>query len=1057
MHQSNKKYIIVQFLFVIVLFFMILFTKNEACAAKSIDHYTKTNIENNLPKSYRTDEFLDGSGNIAYISFATYKGNEYRTSVKRTEGEKDYLYCLDYSKHIDFGKNYSVKKDLFNKKLRARLAVAFYHGASKWKELASSQFTTNNTILDYYMTQLVIHALIYKYGDDKSNYGIDYSQISFKKDTGNLKKKTDAFYKFCCNAVIYSSSADFKKFEFKFKKTESTYMYMNNNAIVSPLIKCETNSNNSSVKKYTRKVSFQKSDINKFTIKEASPQYDSECQIMLPLTEADNLEPGVYSVNLSEDIVFNRYLAQAWQSVDGSHISQEIGGLLIDKKEVKDQVEFTFLIGNVTLKKTDSITGEIISDATFQLQQFDDTTGQYIFYKHLTFNSITKLYESGNIYLMANNKNNRFRIIEEKSGANHINNWQGTTFQLTKENYYFEIKVENPPILGSLAIHKKGESITFSDSKFKKMEDIPLSNVKFGLYAKEDIYIGKSLLYPKNKKIADLITDSSGMINVDNLVSGQYYFKEEAFNPLYDIDPEIHSFTIIRNSDGKYNKVSFEILNKLKNCQIQVLKQYYDKTQRKLPLKGAVFGLYAREDIMDVRGDLIIAHDSLVQKAVSNEDGMITFDDLPYGNYYIKELKAPKGYILNDGIVCVNKEDFKYNKSSYIFYCKKEIINSLQHFKLQIKKTGEAFTDYLAQTSDQGEFVEYLRTPIVLQNVEFSLYNKENNAFIAKAVTDEQGVAEYDNIMTGSYYAIESAAPDNYLINKDKIYFDCGIESSMYNPWNPPILAASMNNVLCECRLSILKKGERVKIDKNGLNFDQVPLKGIVFGIYQSFEYTFPSGKKLPKDTCVGYIVTDDEGKGSLSSKLPIGNYYLKELKTNKGYDLDTNIYPFEVKANQNQDIILQTNNNNCFINQLSKASVKIIKTDANTGKKLKNVQFTLYNDKDQIIGVYKTDRKGSILVNNLPYGKYYFIETKCRDGYYSSNDKYRFELNSKNTVVLNITNNPILQLGFNEHYKEGIIICFVFIAGLISILVSGHKYSKIKKGTNQANIEKKK
>ncbi len=1040
----------VQYLFVLLFafVFIILLSGNKAYAAKSIDHYTYTNIKNNLPKSYVKDEFLFESDDIAYIAFATYNDNDYKTSVKKTNGEKDYLYCLDYSKHIDFDKKYTSKDNLFNNKLRARLAIAFYHGASKWKGLADSKYTTNNTILDYYMTQIVVHALIYKYGGKKSNYGIDFSKISFKKNTGNLKKKTKAFYKFCCNATIYSGTADFKKFTFSFKKPSSTYMYVDNNMLTTPVIECSTDSNNSSVNKYTRSISSVEAPDSKFTIKETSAKYDSNCQITLPLSEADKLSPGLYSVKLSESVEFKRYLSQAWQSNDSEHASQEVGGLLTKKQNAEDDISFSFLIGNMVLKKTDSVTGEIIPDARFQLQQFDDKTGEYIFYKYLKYNDKSKLYESGNIYVMPNNKNNKFRVIEEQAGANYINDWAGTTFQLSKSNYYFEIEAENSPILGRLSIKKVGENINFSDSKFKKTDNVPLSNIKFGLYAKENIFIDGNIAYRKDQKIVDLITDSSGMINVDDLVSGEYYFKEEECNPLYDIVTEPHSFTIKRNSEGKYNTESFELLNKLKSCQIKVLKEYYDKNEEKHPLKGVRFGLYARENINNVLGKPIIAKDSLIKEAVSDADGTILFGDLPYGDYYIKELEAPKGYILNDGIVEINKEDLKYNDKIHQFFCQKEVINLMQKFKLRINKTGETFSNYTVEASEQGEYVQYQLAPVSLSNVEFSLFNKEDDSFIAKAATNEEGIVEYDNIMTGNYYVMETAAPEEYQIHSDKIYFDCGIDSDKYNPLAPPTLEASVNNELCKCKLTISKTGEQVRRGEHGLEYTQVPLEGVIFGIYQNFEYTFPSGEKLPKDSCVGYIVTDQAGNGSLESKLPIGNYYIKEIKTNAGYDLDANSYFFEVKANRNQNIDIQTDNNNQFVNQLSKAAVQIIKTDANTGKKLKNVEFTLYNNKDQAIGTYKTNSKGSITVKDLPYGKYYFIETKCRDGYYSSNDKYHFELNSPDKVILNITNSPVLQLGFDEYYKEGMILCILLIAGFIIILKSGH-------GKNLLNIKK--
>lgn len=1041
--NHDKKALLYSFVFVLILFSIVLFPGNTVHAAKELGYYSYDNIHKMLSEEHQTSEYIYKLNNIPYICFAKYKGNDYKMTVKRTVGVKDYLYCMDYSKHVDFDKNFAAKNDLFNNTLRARLAIAFYYGASEWKGLANSKFTTNNSILDYYMTQVVVHALIYKYGDDKSNYGLDYNQITFKSGTGNLSKKTEAFYKFCCEATVYANTTDFSTFNFRFVQQDSPYFYLENDILATPVIACSTGTNNSTVIEFVRRISSASIDSDVISVENTGSTYDSSCQIKIPISIADSLTPGVHVVSLSESVGFNRYLAGVWQSTDKEHISQEIGGLLTDSKSAQDEIAFSLLIGNVTLHKRDSITGETISDAVFQLQQFDDTIGQYVFYKHLGYNSFTQQYESGNIYLSSNNKNGKFRLIEEAAGANYINDWDGAEFQITQDIYSYSFDVENQPILGRLRIHKSGENLSFSDSEFSKADDIPLAGVKFGLYAKEDIYLKGAVFYPKDKKIADMITDATGSIFVDNLISGQYYFREEETNPLYVIDPDIHFFEIIRNSEGQYNEVSQPMINKLKACQIRIFKYYYDKSdsneQKKLPIKGARFGLYAAGDIRNALGQTILEKDTLVKEAVSDQEGYILFDNLPYGDYYIKELEAPEDFILNDGIVAVSTKDFQYNDTQGVYYCEKDILNQKQKFKIHINKTGERITGFTREISEQGDYVRYQLQPQALQNVEFSLYNKEDDSLVAKAVTDEQGIAEFTDIEPGYYYAMESAAPGEYQLSDEKIFFECKVDSRDYNPLTPPVFTASMDNQLCNCNIQIFKSGEYPKVDKKGLNYEQIPLSGVIFGIYQSFEYDFSSGEKLPQDSCVGYIVTDPNGNGILTEKLPMGTYYLKEIKTNADYELDMNTYPFEIKHNNNQDISIQVGDGNRFVNQLSKSSVEIIKTDANTGKKLKNVEFTLYNDKDEKIGVYRTNRQGKIVVDQLPYGKYYFIETKCKNGYYSSNNKYRFELVSADRVTLNITNNPILQLGFAEHYKEGLIGCLVVIIALFKAIASGH------------------
>lgn len=71
--------------------------------------------------------------------------------------------------------------------------------------------------------------------------------------------------------------------------------------------------------------------------------------------------------------------------------------------------------------------------------------------------------------------------------------------------------------------------------------------------------------------------------------------------------------------------------------QITVIKK---DAETKKALEGAVFGLYAKEDIFDADGRLIVAADTFIEKAVTGADGTVTFiSDLPLGQYYVKEME----------------------------------------------------------------------------------------------------------------------------------------------------------------------------------------------------------------------------------------------------------------------------------------------------------------------------------------------------------------------------------------------------------------------------------
>ena len=88
-----------------------------------------------------------------------------------------------------------------------------------------------------------------------------------------------------------------------------------------------------------------------------------------------------------------------------------------------------------------------------------------------------------------------------------------------------------------------------------------------------------------------------------DLPEGNYYLKESNTQDIYFLSPEAFCFSITRDDNRKYSEVSYQAVNHLKNCQIQLFKYYYKKSDKeqnnKIPLQGAKFGLYAKNDILD--------------------------------------------------------------------------------------------------------------------------------------------------------------------------------------------------------------------------------------------------------------------------------------------------------------------------------------------------------------------------------------------------------------------------------------------------------------------------
>lgn len=220
-----------------------------------------------------------------------------------------------------------------------------------------------------------------------------------------------------------------------------------------------------------------------------------------------------------------------------------------------------------------------------------------------------------------------------------------------------KVKMEDEVPIARLLVNKKGEfldSVSLLDNAKGMIEHLfnyvtgNLTDVTFNVYAAEAIRAADGVsadYYAADELVGSITTDGNGIAQMDNLPLGRYYIveKETSHGYVLDNEPRYVDLTY-RDQDTPLVTYSADWQNARQRVQVEVLKKEKDSDK---VLSGAIFGLYAADDIVSSKGKVLLAKDTLIELKTTDEEGKIQFvADLPVDSrYYIKELAAPDGYV----------------------------------------------------------------------------------------------------------------------------------------------------------------------------------------------------------------------------------------------------------------------------------------------------------------------------------------------------------------------------------------------------------------------------
>ena len=288
------------------------------------------------------------------------------------------------------------------------------------------------------------------------------------------------------------------------------------------------------------------------------------------------------------------------------------------------------------------------------------------------------------------------------------------------------------------------EKVLEQDETFGIGKNDELKNISFGLYAKEDIVSESGTVIPADGliEIIGLAEDGTATVATD-LPFGSYYIKEMATDEHYILNDEQYAFTFdyagqdtetveIKVNDGK------PIENKLIYGSVSGKK--VDENGE--ALAGAVIGIFKADET-----EFTAEHAFMTVK--SREDGSFAFKKVPYGNWIVKEIEAPEGFVL-DGTTHVVTID----QNEQVIEV--EITNEYIHGNIRLTKVD---ADYPDNKLTGATFEVYKDV-----NGDGKLDDKDE--LVGNLEETSVGIYEIQELLYGKYLVKETKTPEGFVLDE---------------------------------------------------------------------------------------------------------------------------------------------------------------------------------------------------------------------------------------------------------------------------------------------------
>lgn len=583
-----------------------------------------------------------------------------------------------------------------------------------------------------------------------------------------------------------------------------------------------------------------------------------------------------------------------------------------------------------------------------------------------------------------------------------------------------EVETQNKPQKANLTISVTGNVLTGTNNQNAYGQNNvmrpaytsqPIPGASYQVIAGEDIVTGDGVVhYQKGQVVYEGTTDENGKLKA-KLYLGSYTIKMTSVPEGYvfdssertvvapykdqkteEYDLDVERYTLTRQDYDLDVKKVFTGLNFFKGTKENPEALNTDA------YKDVIVGIYAAEDVVNVKGTKVIDKDTLVDVVIFDKDGNGTFaSEYPMGKFYAKEIATNENYKLSTekyGFETkpTNNTDARFSVSVG------EIVNeALKETKLNFTKIEEIVIEEeetgikhilsklesFAEGILEGLLADVEKTTDVtrLAGAEYNVYylgedgtyypllEKVNDEYVdVVRTTNEDGEFLIEGLPYGSYAVKEVKAPRYYDLDEKQYGF------TLTKTTKEAELVLQDVRTLVNISIAVIDE------DGNHIN------KALV-------QLVDPDTKKV-----VYEVETDEDGVAHFEN-IRAGRYIRQVVDLDKVYVLPA---VKEVYLEEDSDLV-ETVNVKFVVGK-----ILINKTDDETGEVVAGCLFQVTNEAGEVVVEERTDDNGQLLIDGLRYGVYYVEEIEAAEGYEKSDLVYEVTITEDgHTYVVDFTNVP--------------------------------------------------